>query len=90
MTTVFVRHPELRLTSVEDEGVVLHLGSLRYFTVNETGRTILEALEQPRTLDELVKAITDEFDVTDALAESTAREFLDHCQSAKLLHTEER
>ena len=45
MSVLYSRHPELRLTAVEDEGVVLHLGSLRYFTVNETGRTILQALE---------------------------------------------
>ena len=41
MTTVYTRHADLRLTAVDDEGVVLHLGSLRYFTVNETGLTIL-------------------------------------------------
>ena len=90
MTTVYSRHPDLRLTSIEDEGVVLHLGSLRYFTVNETGRTILEALEQPRTLPELVAAVTDEYDVSDAEAESTARAFLDRCHEARLLEMEER
>ena len=49
MTTVYSRHADLRLTAVDDEGVVLHLGSLRYFTVNETGLTILKALTEPRT-----------------------------------------
>ncbi len=27
MTTVYKRHEDLRLTAVDDEGVVLHLGS---------------------------------------------------------------
>ncbi|MDB4888633.1 MAG: hypothetical protein JWL61_488 [Gemmatimonadetes bacterium] len=90
MTTVYSRHADLRLTAVDDEGVVLHLGSLRYFTVNETGLTILQKLMQPSTIAELVKAVTDEYDVSDDVAEQTTREFVDRCVEAKLLHTEER
>ncbi len=90
MTTFYSRHPELRLTALDDEGVVLHLGSMKYFTVNETGLVILRALETPRSLAELVVAVTDEYDVTDELAESTTREFLSKCMSSKLLFEEER
>lgn len=90
MTTTYCRHADLRLTAVEDEGVVLHLGSLRYFTVNETGRTILQALEQPRTMTELVRAVTDEYDVSDEVAEETTRAFLTRCMDAGLLLSEER
>jgi hypothetical protein len=90
MTTVYSRHADLRLTAVDDEGVVLHLGSLRYFTVNETGLTILQALMQPRSIEELVKSVTDEYDVTDELAEQTTREFINRCVDAKLLHSEDR
>ena len=32
----YQRHPDLRLTALEGEGVVLHLKERRYFTVNET------------------------------------------------------
>jgi hypothetical protein len=89
MTTLYSRHADLRLTAVDDEGVVLHLGSLRYFTVNETGRTILQALMEPRTIAELVKAVTDEYDVSDEVAEATTREFIGRCVDAKLLLTED-
>ena len=90
MTTVYSRHADLRLTAVDDEGVVLHLGSLRYFTVNETGLTILQAHEQPRTITELVKAVTDAYEVSDDVAEQTTREFVDRCVEAKLLLAEDR
>ncbi|MEP6732391.1 MAG: PqqD family protein [bacterium] len=90
MSTVYKRHDDLRLTAVDDEGVVLHLGSLRYFTVNETGLTILQELLEPRTLEELVKAVTDAYDVTPELAQETTRAFVERCVDAKLLHTEER
>ena len=75
----YLRHPELRLTALEGEGVVLHLRSRRYFSVNETGLVLLEALKQPRSFDELVAAILGEYDVTPDVATKTTREFLDHC-----------
>ncbi|MEO5814129.1 MAG: PqqD family protein [Gemmatimonadaceae bacterium] len=90
MTTVYTRHADLRLTAVDDEGVVLHLGSLRYFTVNETGLTILQELMAPRTIAELVKAVTDAYDVSDEIAEQTTREFIDRCVDARLLLSEDR
>jgi hypothetical protein len=90
MTTVYSRHADLRLTAVDDEGVVLHLGSLRYFTVNETGLTILQKLMEPSTIAEMVKAVTDEYDVSDELAEQTTLEFINRCVDAKLLLSEDR
>ena len=75
----YLRHPELRLTALEGEGVVLHLRSRRYFSVNETGLVLLEALKQPRSFDELVGAILSEYDVSPETAAETTREFLDHC-----------
>lgn len=90
MTTVFARHPDLRVTRVANEGMVLHLGTRRYFSVNETGISILEALETPRSLSEVVTAMTSEYDVTPQDAEATAMEFLDRCVDAGLLRREER
>jgi hypothetical protein len=85
MMTTYLRHPDLRLTALEDEGVVLHLGTLRYFTVNETGLTILNALETPKSLQQLVKVVTDDFDVTDDVAEETTMAFLTQCMGVGLL-----
>ena len=85
MSTVFRRHPDLRLTALDNEGVVLHLGTLKYFTVNDTGLTILRALESPRTMADLVFAVTSDFDVTDDLAEQTTRDFLAQCMTSGLI-----
>jgi hypothetical protein len=75
----YLRHDDLRLTALEGEGVVLHLRSRKYFSVNETGLVILEALKQPRTFDELVAALLAEYEVMPEAAAATTREFLDHC-----------
>ena len=85
MSAHFVRHPDLRLTAVDGEGVVLHLGSRQYFSVNETGVTVLEQLRSARTMAELVGAVTDEYDVTTEEAERTVRAFLERCLEASLV-----
>jgi hypothetical protein len=90
MTIWYSRHPDLRLTSLEGEGVVLHLGSRRYFTVSETGLLILEALQVPCTFDVLVAALTREYQVDDQRASDSVRTFLDRCLHANLVRTEER
>ncbi len=89
MTPSFIRHPDLRLTTVDGEGVVLHLGSRQYFSVNATGVTILEQLRTARTMSELVAAVTSEYDVGEDEATRTVRTFLDRCVDSALV-TESR
>ncbi|HEV8599672.1 MAG TPA: PqqD family protein [Gemmatimonadales bacterium] len=85
MTPRYHRHADLRLTALAGEGVVLHMKERRYFTVNETGLTILEALREPKSFEELVAAILAEYEVTREEAERTTREFLTRCSEAGLL-----
>ena len=77
------------MTSLEDEGIVLHLGDRRYVSVSESGRIILEALETPKTRDELVDLLLDEYDVGREEARQTVNEFVDQCVQANLLFAEE-
>jgi hypothetical protein len=84
------RHPDLRLTSLEGEGIVLHLRERRYFSVSETGLVLLEALKQARTFDELVEGLLSEYEVDRETAVSTTRAFLDQClASAVVMETPE-
>ncbi len=80
--TRYQRRPDIRLTALEGEGVVLHLGARRYFSVNETGLLLLEALKEPRTFPELVDKVLSEYEVTPEIAADTTREFLDQCVTA--------
>ena len=89
MSVRFKRHPDLRLTALEGEGVALHLGSRRYFTVNGTALDILEALSGPCTETELVEVLTRKYDVTDEEASRSVSAFLGRCRDAQLL-VEER
>lgn len=78
MTVRYTRHPDMRLTALDAEGVVLHLGTRKYFSVSESGVDLLEALAQPRTMDELVTVLLEKYDVNDAQARQSVTAFLEH------------
>ena len=88
MNPRYRRHPELRLAAVEGEGVVLHLGTRRYFSVNDSGLTLLEALAAPQSFEDLVAALVQRYDVTATGAGESVHEFLERCLAAKLLVVE--
>jgi len=85
----YTRHHELRLTALEGEGVVLHLGSRRYYSVSESGLDLLEALRTPHTLAELVGVLTTKYTVSSAEAESATRAFVEQGQRSGLLTAED-
>lgn len=87
MTVRYHRHPELRLAALDGEGVVLHLGTRRYFTVSESGLAILEALAMPCTRDDLVAVLLARYEVTPKEAAASVTGFLDRCRGSELLVT---
>jgi len=85
MSDRYMRHPDLRLADVEGDGVVLHLGTRRYFSVSESGLALLHALETPRTIEELVQVLLDRYEVSPEQAAASVRQFLETCRTAELL-----
>ena len=85
MTTYYQQHPGLRLTSVEDEGIVLHLDTRRYFSVNETGLFILDALRRPCSAEELVGVLLERYKVAPEYARDCIVRFLTSLQDSKLV-----
>ena len=55
------------------------------FTVSRVGREIWNQLDKPRTLDELVEAVTREFDVSTEAARRDVENFLESLGSAGLV-----
>jgi hypothetical protein len=85
VTLRYRRHADLRLTALDDEGVALHLGERKYFTVNATGAALLDALATPQTLAQLVDRLCTEFAVEPPEATRTCEEFLARCLTSKLV-----
>jgi hypothetical protein len=64
LTQQFRPHPEVVDTALEDQEVVLlHLGSLRYYSLNLTGMRIWQGLKQGLRLQEISRQLQVEFEV---------------------------
>ena len=71
----YATHPAVACTRLDsNEAVLLHLGSQRYFSLNETGVAIWDLLSAPRSLDEIVDALAEVYaSDREALSASVAR-----------------
>ena len=79
MTATYVCSPEIRVTELEGEGIVLHLANRRYFTVSSSGLLILNALKKHHTLEHIVDLLLTTYDVSREEASETASNFLAEC-----------
>jgi GH35 family endo-1,4-beta-xylanase len=67
--TVIARSSHLTSVDVQDETVILDLGSGQYYGLEGVGARIWQMLQQPTKLEELCKLIVTEYEVEDAVAE---------------------
>ncbi|UOA21224.1 hypothetical protein DSM14862_04064 (plasmid) [Sulfitobacter indolifex] len=63
--TLFVAKTEVMDCDIGGDRALLHLENNTYFTVNPTAAAVWKCLEEPATIDILVGAVTEKFEVTD-------------------------
>ena len=71
--------------TLQDEAVVLHLGKGVYYGLNAVGATVWNALQEPKTVEQLVRIVTTEFKVQTAECERDLLELLARLQEAGLI-----
>lgn len=80
-----VRANGLAWQQVGDESVVLDLQSSVYFSGNPSGTSLWQRLVEGATTDQLVAALTDEFEVGPEQARGDVLDFLEELRAAGLL-----
>lgn len=74
----YAANPDVVSTSLDDnESVLLNLKTRRYYTINETGSVIWNELKAGRSTEEIVSALTREFDITEEAARTHVDSFLE-------------
>jgi coenzyme PQQ synthesis protein D (PqqD) len=67
---------EVACAIVEDGAVLLHMGTKRYFSLNETGAAIWRLVEDGVTIEEIPARLHERYDVALAEAERTVTELV--------------
>lgn len=75
--TKYGYHPSVLSTSLSHEVVALQLDTRRYYTMNETAGCVWRALSSEATEDDIVRALTSEYDVDTASARTHVKATLD-------------
>lgn len=73
--------------SLEDEAVLLHMESKRYYRLNETGSCIWKGLQEGLDRQELITHLRDRFDVDRARLEEELEEFISRLDDQGLLRS---
>ncbi|HZH89980.1 MAG TPA: PqqD family protein [Pyrinomonadaceae bacterium] len=82
-------HEHIVFTEFDDtEGVLVDLNSKRYYTLNETAMIIWRGLEGKRTREEIIRDLTDIYDVASEHAAQSLDNLLSMLQSRKLLSSD--
>ncbi len=80
-----LRSTDISARTISDETIVLSLSTSRYFTITGVGTRVFELLAEDTSLDELIGAIVEEYEVDPAIARRDIEAFLDRLRDAQLL-----
>lgn len=70
------RNPDLVAARVDEDLVMMSVENGRYFSINSLGGRIWELLEGSVTINEIVKAICEEYDVSEDVCRSDVTAFV--------------
>ncbi len=70
---------------LEGESVVLHLENGQYYGLDDIGTRIWALMEKPIQVEELVKKLREEFEVSQAECSAHVLEFLEDLHSHKMI-----
>jgi hypothetical protein len=79
------KDPDAVYTDLEDGGIVLHLGTKLYYSLNTTGQAIWRLLDSVGGLPELIRALTAEYEVEPGRLRSSVARFLRELDRERLL-----
>ena len=90
-TNEMVPHEHVVFTEFDGgEGVLVDLDTKKYFQLNPTATVVWRGLEGGKSLDEIVRDMTAEYDVSPEHAARSVQRLLSNLQEFKLVRQRER
>lgn len=84
-TTSFRRSTRQVSCKIHDEVAILHTERAIYFGLKGVGAQIWDALEEPRTAEQLCAAIVAEFDVSPSVCQADVTQILENLREEGLI-----
>ncbi|MDT7604118.1 MAG: hypothetical protein QOF61_2115 [Acidobacteriota bacterium] len=85
-SNLLVPHDHIVFSELDDkEGVLVDLNAKRYYTLNETAIFVWRLLEKRLPADQIVKELTDSYDVTTEQATASVNKLLGELTRRNLL-----
>jgi hypothetical protein len=85
------RVPEnVLVANLQDEAVLLHMDTKRYYQLNETGQFIWKLLERGARAEEIVDSLVQTYDVTRDVAATEYTRLLDELKTQALVEPNEK
>ena len=72
----YQQHPDLIAAQMDGETVMLSVTTGKYFALKGIGHFIWEVISQPTSIDEIVDAVSQRFDVDPAQAQNDCEKFV--------------
>jgi len=80
-----ITSPDVIMTELEDEGVLLNLETKTYYTLNKPGIYVWDLIKDGIMPSEIVKRVKDEFSVEKEVAERKVNELFDELIKENLI-----
>jgi phage protein U len=88
-TTTVVATEDALSTTIDDETVILHESSGKYYGLNDVGTFVWDLLEEPRTVGATCEAVTAEYDVAYERCEADVTEMVAELAEKGLVRLED-
>jgi hypothetical protein len=73
----YCRNPQIIDGELDDSQIMMHLEKGKYFGLNPVGKRIWDMIQQPKSFDELIISLLNEFNVEQNQCTKEVKEFLD-------------
>jgi hypothetical protein len=81
----FACRDDVRLATLEGESVLLNLENGVYYSLNRIGTVVWELLKKDQSLEAVLTAVCDRYDVPEEVARADVAELVTHLRDEKLV-----
>jgi hypothetical protein len=85
MHTRYRPTPDALFATLSDGAVVLDIQTKQYFSLNETGARVWALIREGREVEEIIRTLLEEYDVTREEAEEAVTSLVDSLAKEKLI-----